>query len=158
MTQQITETIIPTELGRSLLRTRCSHVYITDEMVSKKARQAVLHSGDVLLVQCFDRTDDQNSCLEAEAEYRIIKRKSGPKMIEKPDGSMHQEEAIDIDVEMWSDGWRTTKFYEAAPTTGVTSRWNFGKKGYDIFRDDQVIGFEKDKAAAEQKVSASGAM
>ncbi len=148
----MTQQILPQEMNllqdNPCIRTKCPLELVTDEMVTKEVRRANLVAGDIVRVQCMDETLSQ---LLAEAEYRVVKRTSALKMVERPDSSMHQFDEITFEVVRWTD-WRTLQ-PEAAPSHGLTTRWNFGKKGYDIERAGHIVSFEKDKETAHRIIA-----
>ena len=140
------------------LRTIVPPGRVTDEEIVKRCTVAKMRCGEVVRVICISNRDDENSFVVAEAEYRVTSRTTGPTMIEKPDGSMHQDSAIVIEVELWIP-WRVPERLAASvPASKITSTWNFGKKGYVMEQGGHVIGFETDKAVAAQIVAASEAV
>ncbi len=157
MTMQITEGIVAVG-DTPTLRTIVPPERVTNEEIVRRCKIAKMRSGEVVRVICVSSRDDENSFVVAEAEYRVTSRTTGPTMIEKPDGSMHQDVAIIIEVELWIP-WRIPeRIATSVPVSKITSTWNFGKKGYVMEQGGQVIGFEKDKAVAEQMVAASEAV
>lgn len=56
-----------------VIRTNCLREYVTDEMVAQRVKAGNLVAGDRVLVQCFSHDYSE---LLAEAEYRVISRKT----------------------------------------------------------------------------------
>ncbi len=140
------------------IRTKCPQALITDEMVARQVKRGNLAAGDTVLVQCmsFDDTD-----LLAEAEYRVISRKSELKTYEGDGGNTRQVEEATFKVQRWTE-WREVEHEAVAPIAAPQSMaeryvpgearavWNFGKKRHDIMVGDAQVGFHKDKETANR--------
>ncbi len=141
------------------IRTRCPYARITDEMVARQVKRGNLVTGDAVFVQCMshDYTD-----LLAEAEYRVVSRKSELKTYEGESGNTRQVEEITFKVERWGD-WRVVEHRplevlpagEAPPAERYVSGearavWDAKRQGFDIMVADLKVGFSVGKETANR--------
>lgn len=129
------------------IRTNCPQALITDQMVGDEVKRGNLVAGDRVMVQCFNHDYTE---LLAEAEYRVVGRRSKMETVEVDHINTRQFEKLTFEVSRVTD-WRF--FAEAEQPEGeatVKAVWNVGRGGFIIEVDGKEVGFEKDKDTAKK--------
>ena len=146
-----------------VIRTKCPHGVVTDEMIVKRVRNGNLAVGDRILVQCMDH---EYARLLAETEYRVIERTSKLRVHEVNDRETRQVDEITYRVARVRDWWFPAVLVEGSKASAPSPmplpnryvdadsyrKWNRRTQLHDVLRraDDSLICTHTDKETADR--------